>query len=582
MSLDPSLAPGTTPGVARFPGPAGESRFDDPVATVAAYCLAEVAPALAELARATARGQWVAGFVAYEAAPAFDPSLGTHPPTPGLPLLWFGVYDACEHNIATRSAPKPYTLGPWQPSIEPAAYHAGIERIRDLIAAGDTYQVNYTFPMFADFTGEPEAWFEDLREAQRADHCAYIDTGRHAIVSASPELFFSLEGDRIRTRPMKGTSPRGRWVAEDRALGAALLDSAKNRAENVMIVDLLRNDLGRIAQTGSVSVVSLFDLERYPTVWQLTSAIEARTTASWAEVLAVLFPSGSVTGAPKIRTMQIIREIEPHPRGVYCGAIGWAGPDGRAEFNVAIRTATIDHETGRAVYPVGGGITWDSAAEAEYAECTHKARILTHRRPSFELIETMLFEGGACALLERHLERLTASADYFGFPLERDAALEALAAATDGRGEPARVRLTLNARGEIRVETAPIPEPREFRVAWGHEPVDERDIFLYHKTSERAVYERARAAAPDADDVLLVNSRGEVTEGCIGNLVVELEGRRYTPPVECGLLEGVFRAELLAQRQIETRILTPKEVDASSKRWLVNALRGWIPIGRLS
>lgn len=580
MSFDAPTAPFT----ARFVARGNTLAFGAPIAVITADAHAAVKPALAEAAAASRAGHWVAGFVAYEAAAALDAALVTHPaPADGLPLLWFGVYDAPDAAVPRPGSGAPgYTLGAWEPSMGRGEYEAAIARIREYIAAGDSYQVNYTYPLRASFAGDAAAWFDDLCAAQQADHCAYLDLGQHAIVSASPELFFHLDGGRITTRPMKGTCPRGRWAAEDTAQGAALRQSEKNRAENVMIVDLLRNDLGRLARVGSVRVDSLFDLERYPTVWQLTSSITAETGASWDEALAVLFPSGSVTGAPKVRTMQIIRTLEPHPRGAYCGAIGWAAPDGRASFNVAIRTATVDRATGTARYPVGSGITWESAAAAEYAETRDKAAVLVRRPPAFALIETMRCEDGRVALLDGHLARMGASAAYFGFPWDRGriegAVHEAVRGAVAESGGDARLRLLLGADGSPTVARGPLPPPKEFRVGWAPHPVNAADVFLYHKTTQRAVYDGARAAAPDCDAVLLTNTEGAVTEACIANVVAEIDGVRYTPPLACGLLGGVMREHLLAQGALTTRRLTRADIEAADRVWLINALRGWIPV----
>jgi para-aminobenzoate synthetase/4-amino-4-deoxychorismate lyase len=562
-------------GTVMAPLAGGMRVFTGPREIVTAYHVEEVWPALLHVAAEVDAGAWAAGFLAYEAAPAFDEALAAHEPSPGLPLLWFGIYEA--HHPAPESlAAGDWRVGTWEASVGEADYRAAIARIREHIAAGDTYQVNYTFPLQATFEGGAEDWFHALRAAQRSENAAYIDTGRHVVLSASPELFFALDGDTLTTRPMKGTRPRGRSSEEDLALAAALADSPKDRAENVMIVDLLRNDLGRISPAGAVTVPRLFEVERYDTVWQMTSTVATNTTASVPEIFRALFPCGSVTGAPKIATSRIIRDIEAHPRGVYCGAAGWWGPERQAHFNVAIRTVVIDRETATAHYHVGSGITWDSDPAEEYRECFDKAALLTHRPPEFALLETLLWEEGAYYLLEEHLARLEASAAYFGYPCERARVENALHEAVAQNPARARVRLTLSATGVIEVTLAEAPEPgAPMHAVIAAQPIDRNDVFLYHKTTHRRVYDDARAQHPEVEDVILWNAAGEVTESTIANIVVEIGGIRYTPPVSCGLLPGALRAHLLKTGEIRERVITVDELRHAARAWLINSVRGW-------
>lgn len=562
-------------GTVRAPLAGGTRVFTGPREIVTAYRVEDVWPALLRVAAEVDAGAWAAGFLAYEAAPAFDEALDAHHPAPGLPLLWFGLYDGYTEAEAAP-APGAWRVGPWAASVTEADYRAAIAQIREHIAAGDTYQVNYTFPLHATFEGDAEAWFHALCAAQRSENAVYIDTGRHVVLSASPELFFALDGETLTTRPMKGTRPRGRSSEEDLALAAALAGSPKDRAENVMIVDLLRNDLGRISPAGAVTVPRLFEVERYDTVWQMTSTVATQTTASVPEIFRALFPCGSVTGAPKIATSRIIRELEAHPRGVYCGAAGWWGPARQAHFNVAIRTVVIDRETATAQYPVGSGITWDSDPTEEYRECFDKAALLTHRPPEFALLETLLWEEGAFFLLEEHLARLAASAAYFGYPYERakiESAMRKSVAQTPAR---ARVRLTLSANGGIEVTLTEAPAPgTPIRVVIAAQLIDRNDVFLYHKTTHRHVYDGMRAKHPGVDDVLLWNAAGEVTESTIANIVVEISGVRYTPPVSCGLLPGALRAHLLKTGEIQERVITVDELRHAERAWLINSVRGW-------
>jgi len=577
--------------------------FARPVRVEQAMRVEDVASALERIAAAVDAGLWAAGFIAYEAAPAFDSALAAHAPLPDMPLLWFGLYEsprggrspACHAEalregwdratVPTEGLQEPpqslgqsaWRIGPWTPLLSEADYLAAIARIRDHIAAGDTYQVNYTFPLRASFAGDSLAWFDHLLAAQRTAHSAYVDAGRFRVLSLSPELFFALDGDRLTTRPMKGTRPRGRWTEEDRAFAAELRASAKEQAENVMIVDLLRNDMGRISETGSVGVARLFDIERYETVWQMTSTVTSRTTAPLPRIFEALFPCGSVTGAPKIQTTKIIRALEPHPRGVYCGAVGWCAPGRRATFNVAIRTVTVDTRDHTASYHVGGGITWDARAESEYQECLAKAALLHHDRPEFALLETLRWDG-EFHLLAEHLDRLAASAEYFGFPFRRDAVLAALYDAVRDAPRPARVRLLVDRSAVPSVETRPLDAPRVLRIGLAATPVDANDVFLYHKTTRRAVYEAARAARSNCDDVILWNGRGELTESTIANLVLDLDGVSWTPPVECGLLPGTMRARLLAEGRIREARFRREDLRGAARVRLLNSVRGWIDV----
>jgi para-aminobenzoate synthetase/4-amino-4-deoxychorismate lyase len=374
---------------------------------------------------------------------------------------------------------------------------------------------------------------------------------------------------------MKGTRPRGRFPAEDAALAAELRASPKERAENLMIVDLLRNDAGRVAEFGSVRVERLFEAERYETVHQLTSTIRARVRTGLAGLFGALFPCGSVTGAPRVRTMEILAAAEDEPRGVYCGAIGFASP-GEAVFSVAIRTVVVDRAAGRAELGVGSGITWDSDAAAEYRECLDKAAFTHHPPNDFRLLETVLYEPGAgFFLLDGHLSRMAESAAYFGFRFDRVEVLRALHASLDANA-PLRIRILLERTGAAEVQTAPVTHAHSAaRVALAAEPVDSRDPLLFHKTTRREPYDRRRAARPDCNDVLLVNERGELTESTLANLVVRLDGALWTPPLESGLLPGVLRAHLLARGEIRERVLHPGDLRRTDAIYLINSVRRW-------
>jgi len=604
-------------------------RFTRPRQLVTARTLGDVIAAHRHVEEAVVRdGLYAAGFVSYEAAPAFDPSLVVNDDGQ-FPLLWFGLYESAEEvelSAAARGANKG-TLD-WQASVEREEFNRNLVRVKDLIRSGDTYQVNYTYRLRTPFARNPWSFFLQLVAAQDPPYGAFVDTGDWIICSASPELFFRLDGARIQCRPMKGTAARGRTQAEDLALAQALQTSEKERAENVMIVDMVRHDLGRVAQTGSVKVARLFEVEKYPTIWQMTSTIEAQTEAGLGEIFRALFPAASVTGAPKVRTMQIIADLERLPRRLYTGTIGFFAPGRRAQFNVAIRTLLANRTTRRAEYGVGSGITWDSDPEAEWQECRAKTRILAPRVPAFSLLETMRWtpEEGYY-LLERHLERLQNSAPYFGFRFNLAAlrlALERLAAGLGRKRR--RIRLLLTKEGRINLETKALPKnlacanplpripPLPFRrgegrgegslpplgswsrcaakrpwrlrqaavkpqrIALARAPVDSSDPFLYHKTTNRALYEAARAACPGFDDVLLFSEKGEITESTIANVAVDIAGKLCTPPVSCGLLPGTFRAHLLRQGQLVERPITVTELLRSPRIFLLNSVRGIYPV----
>jgi para-aminobenzoate synthetase/4-amino-4-deoxychorismate lyase len=552
---------------------------------VEARALGDVLPALAEVEAGVARGLHAAGFLTYEAAPTFDPHLAAHAPRPDTPLLWFGLFrERREHGpmpvLSDAQLAAPSSIGPFRPSTDRARYERDVARIQDWIAAGDSYQVNHTIRLTADFDGDEDALYARLAAAQRADFCAHIRLPGVSILSASPELFFRWTGGRLELRPMKGTRGRGRWPEEDDARAAELVASPKERAENLMIVDLLRNDAGRIAEFGTVRVPRLFDVERYPTVHQMTSTVEATTRpgTTLTDLLRALFPSGSVTGAPKVRTSEIIAELEGGPRGVYTGAIGFVSP-GEAVFSVAIRTLLLDRTAGRVELGVGSGITADSEPGAEYRECLAKAEFARAVPRDFQLLESLRFQtGGGYSLLAGHLARIGASARYFNFPWDEGEVATALDAHGAGLGAGVhKVRLLLGRGGELAVESEPIAAGAGGRVRVGiaAEPVDESDRFLFHKTTLRGVYRDRAAAHPDLDDVLLVNRRGELTESTTSNLVVKLGGELFTPPLEAGLLPGVLRTALLADGTIRERTVRPDELRRAEAIYLINSVRGW-------
>ncbi|MFM9864343.1 MAG: aminodeoxychorismate synthase component I, partial [Micropepsaceae bacterium] len=530
---------------------------------IEAWTACEVAPALAAIDEAVARGLIAAGYCAYELGYVFEPRLLPLLPETGRPLLRFHLFRTQERLSArarTRwlmeRAQGAAVSGDVVAALTAAAHRAKVERVRRLIGDGDVYQVNLTFKL-TGAGGDPFATYLALREKARAGACAFLRFADEDVLSLSPEQFFAVDGRRIAARPMKGTVARAPDIAGDERRRAELVADEKQQAENLMIVDLLRNDLARVAETGSVRVSDLFTIETYPRFHTLTSGIEATLgePASLTRLLPALFPCGSVTGAPKIRAMEIIREVEDEPRGVYCGAVGFAMRD-KAAFNVAIRTLTL--RDGRAEMGVGGGIVWDSEPDAEYAECLLKARFLVDAQEPFRLIETLRWSADAgFHLIDRHLRRLAASARYFGFLFDERAVRRALAGAVDGGVGLQRMRLTLGVRGDTQVEAAPFTVPASgavWRYSFAPVPVNSGDWRVYHKTTERAFYDDALAAAEGCDEVVFVNERGEVTEGSRTNVFVERDGVWLTPPLTCGLLDGCLRRELIEngpQRVVE-------------------------------
>lgn len=580
---------------------AGGWWFSRPKSLITVEALAGVGDGLAALDRALAAGDWVAGWIAYEAGHALEPRLraaAAPAMMPGLPLLWFGVFDppvwrdgaAMEAHWATIQAQaRPHHLAPIDDGIDPDLYCDRIQRILDYIAAGDVYQVNYTFPRDFRIEGDALDLYCRLRRAQRVGHGAYVQAGDWTVLSLSPELFFAASDRAITCRPMKGTMARRPDVAGDFAQRARLAADGKNRAENLMIVDLIRNDLSRIAAPGSVRVPRLFDVEALTGVLQMTSTVTAARPPGTplSAILTALFPCGSITGAPKIRAMEIIAELETAPRGIYTGAIGFAGPDGQARFSVPIRTLAIDAD-GRGRLGIGSGIVADSAATDEYRECQIKAAFIAADMPSFDLFETLRWSAGeGYSRLPDHLARLAASAAYFGFAYDEVAARAILEqAARKPCGPQMRVRLNLSRLGQFSI-TAQRFAPSSFAappiIGLARHRVRSDDGLLYHKTTRRGFYEAERrhgAAAHGWFDVVFENERGEITEGAFTNVFIARDGELLTPALACGLLPGVLRGALLRDNNVTCReaVLTRHDLATASRIYVGNALRGLIPV----
>lgn len=615
---------------------APRARFEDPGTgdvlqlsrvreEIVARTPAEVLPALHAVQSRVDAGAWAAGMIAYEAAPGLDPALTVAPGPAPLPLVWFVIADAPDQRDTARAprARGDYRAGPWTPRWSAAEHARAVGAVREAIAEGTTYQANLTTRLDGRIEGDLLACHRDLLDRQRTRHGAYLDLGSHVVLGASPELFVRREGDRLTTRPMKGTAPRGSGPAADAAARAHLLRSPKERAENIMIVDLLRNDLARCAEPGTVAVPALLDAEPYPTLWQMTSTVTARAAAGTglAEAMTALFPCGSITGAPKASTMALLARLEDGPRGAYCGAIGWMAPprdtpDGRrpasSSFSVAIRTIVVDRADGAATYGVGSGITWASEAAAEYEELQVKARVLEAIAPrsadrprpgtppapvapvadggaapdlaGFALLETLAAREGRPQHLEAHLDRLESSAAELMIPCDRAALAEQLRERALAAGEQGVVlRLALGLDGAATLTERPLPAPPEGPVllVLDDEVQDPDSPALRHKSTDRAhleqALERARRRSSAAQDVLLRGRDGRVTESTIATLIVRSGGSWWTPPLEDGCLPGVGRRLALEAGEIRERPLTEVDLRAAEGIALLSSVRGRRP-----
>ncbi len=587
--------------------------FVEPIQTLTVAALEEIPWLFSQIEAALADGRYVAGYLSYECGGHFEPGTARAEFSQNLPLAWLGVYaepvifdhrlgrflgaepklppDCVPHrdsNLRARAGPglDPLLEYPRLGIAQPE-YLASIAKIKEYIAAGDTYQVNFTDAVEFTTRLSPSTLFASLLSRQSVAYAGFLNLPGQTILSLSPELFFRIDSGRITTRPMKGTMPRGLDEADDREAALRLQQDEKNRSEHVMIVDLLRNDLGRISESGSVRVEDLFSVERYQTLLQMTSTISASLLrgVTFYQIFRSLFPCGSITGAPKVRTMQIIREMEPRPRGIYTGAIGYIAPNRDATFSVAIRTLVLRGEMGllQGQMGVGGGIVADSVAEDEYRECLLKAAFLIQPLQSYQLIETMRWEG-SFERLDLHLDRLASSSAYFHFVFDRsavEARLLAFACSLDA-ASPHRVRLLHGMNGGMEITSQPLEgtvsgESSGLAVMISADQTHSGDPFLRHKTTLRSFYDQqlAEARAQGCDEVLFLNERGELTEGAISNLFLEMAGGLYTPPIACGVLPGVMRRHLLETLpHAKERILTLDDLQSAQAVWLCNSVRG--------
>ena len=559
--------------------------FGTPHAVLVAHAPREVRAVLDAVQAAAEQGRWCVGYLRYEAASAFDAALAVHPADG--PLAWFAVHDAPLPWLADDSTAAARVE--WHDTCPRPAFDAAVAHIQQAIAAGELYQVNLTAPLRGEWGGEPEAGaaptlFAALQRAQPGGYAAFIDTGDEQLLSVSPELFFDWRDGSILARPMKGTAARGATLEADAAQADALRASPKERAENVMIVDLLRNDISRIAEPFSVHVPVLFHTEALPTVWQMTSDVQARVRAgtTLADVFGALFPCGSVTGAPKVRAMQMIRALEAGPRGVYCGAIGIVRPGAsgqgiRATFNVPIRTVTI--KAGVLRCGIGSGITSGAESDAEWQEWRNKRQFLARASMPFDLLETLALEGGQLRHAAAHLERMAGAAAHFGYAWDAVQVENCLQELAQVHAQGLwRVRLLLGANGRSRAEAfAMEASPDQVRLQLADRPLpDAHGEFVRFKTTHRAHYDAFTPTAPGVFDTVLWNAEGEITECTRGNVAMLINGRWVTPPLACGLLPGIGRALALCEGRLVEAVVRLDDLPFVRGWAFLNSLRGWI------
>ncbi|MEC8644355.1 MAG: chorismate-binding protein, partial [Pseudomonadota bacterium] len=536
------------------------------------YCASDKkdVPEILDIVENSAKqGLYVAGFVSYEAASSFDKSL-KHQELHDTPLAWFAEF----RDIRPFELSENDDAIDLYPVTEDENFISSVMRIRNFLESGEVYQVNLTQKLHGDPGNSPTNIFSKLVRTQPSPYAMLLESDDFSICSASPELFFSKRGRMIEMQPMKGTRARGRFNEEDKKNKEDLKSSEKDRAENLMILDMVRNDLGKICLPGSLSTPKLFELHSFPTVWQQTSSVVGETDCSLSQIFSSVFPCASVTGAPKVRAMEIIADLEPYPRGVYTGATGFLKPEGETLFNVSIRTIYIDKVKSSATYGIGSGIVWDSDPEAELAESFAKAKILNFPSLSFELFETMKYtprEG--IFLVEEHFDRIKSSALRFNYRFDENEAMALLAAIDND--DPLKVRLVVNKEGVPRLESSPLNISRkEVQLKIAKHPIDSGNIFLFHKTTNREAYDRAKKEVFDCDDVLLFNERGQITETTTANIFLEKKGALLTPPIECGLLPGTLRASLLKKKEVTEKILTFDDLSNADNIFVGNSVRG--------
>ena len=547
--------------------------FTQPIKELKTRNVAEVADLLAQVESYQEQGYYVVGYVSYEAAPVFEEKLAVHSaPLLGEYLLYFTVHDSVDKSSIPLAYDEVDLPSDWQELTSAEEYEKAIAQIHHHLRQGDTYQVNYTVQLKQDLSANPFAIYNRIVVEQEAGYNAYVEHDEMAVISMSPELFFEQNDRELTTRPMKGTTQRGVTDQEDLEQASWLEQDSKNRSENMMIVDLLRNDMNRISEVGSEHVERLCQVEQYSTVWQMTSTIKSqlRENVDLVEIFRALFPCGSITGAPKIATMEIIKNLEPQPRGVYCGTIGLLLPNGRRIFNVAIRT--IQLYKGQAIYGVGGGITWDSTWESEYREVHQKAAVLYRKQARFQLITTGKISQKNLLFEEQHLERLRTASRYFAFPFDSEDLIQKIEkeCQTCDANQEYRLRISLSKSGEIEL-IRQILEPLSPTFCHAQLCLQEANLqqaFTYFKTTYRPYLNLGE------QEIIYYNKSGELLETSIGNLVLKISGKLYTPPIRLGILPGIYRQHLLETGQVEEKVLTLKDLVQAEVIYGCNAVRG--------
>lgn len=547
--------------------------FTQPIKELKTRDLAEVTDLLAQVESYQEQGYYVVGYVSYEAAPAFEEKLAVHKaPLLAEYLLYFTVHDRVETSPIPLTYEEVNLPSKWREQTSAENYEKAISQIHHHLRQGDTYQVNYTVQLKQDLSANPFAIYNRMVVEQEAGYNAYVEHDEMAVISMSPELFFEQNDRELTTRPMKGTTQRGLTDQEDLAQASWLEQDPKNRSENMMIVDLLRNDMNRISEVGSEHVERLCQVEQYSTVWQMTSTIKSqlREDVDLFAIFRSLFPCGSITGAPKIATMEIIKDLEPQPRGVYCGTIGLLLPNGGRIFNVAIRT--IQLHRGKAIYGVGGGITWDSTWESEYREVHQKAAVLYRKQARFQLITTGKISQKQLLFEDQHLERLTKASRYFAFPFDPEELrqkIEEECQACDSH-QDYRLRISLSKSGEMEVSRqilSPL-SPSFYKAKLFLQEADLNQSFTYFKTTHRPHLSLGE------QEKIYHNKSGELLETSIGNLVLKINGKLYTPPIRLGILSGIYRQHLLEIGQVDEKVLTLADLNQAEAVYGCNAVRG--------
>ncbi|MFH1074765.1 MAG: aminodeoxychorismate synthase component I [Candidatus Firestonebacteria bacterium] len=561
--------------------------FRNPIKTIIAYDQASAEKALENIEKLLQDKYWIAGYLSYELGYGLEKDSFPDKKRYNFPLIEIYAFRKPVIGKAEESIiyGKNKYFKAWNIkfNVPFGKYKKNIGKIKHYIEKGDAYQINYTGKLKFKFSGNPFAFYRNLTKKQPVQYSAFLKLKNKTIISLSPELFFSVKNGVIKSKPMKGTMKRGRDLVEDAFKMKELQKSSKNRAENIMITDLIRNDLGRICKTGSIVTSNIYEVLRYNTLFQMITTVRGRLKkgVTWKEIFGSIFPGGSVTGAPKIRAMQIIRELEREDRKVYCGALGFISPDNNAVFSIPIRTILLEKNQGE--MGIGSGIVYDSGAREEYEEALLKANFLTEQTEDFKILETILWDK-VYFLLGRHLKRLEKSAKYFNYKFNMRNTRNVLKKEADHfiNGSKYKVRLLLNKNGNIEINKSEIIPKKILKVkaVISRQRVDSRNRFLYHKTTRRRLYEseRQKIKGKDIFDVIFLNEREEVTEGAITNLFIFKEGKYYTPPVSSGLLPGIFREYMIKEKQAVLRVLKLKDLKAADRVFLVNSVRGIVEV----